>query len=162
MKVFTKVDGNVTILGHRVFHNMRGEIEYTRIASANTAVLANTLTMSDSVIHLVDVTPLPQPNPEIGMPGVVFINGEKITYYTRDTGTNTIGQIRRAVDGTGAANVHAAGSKVVDSSIQQKLVGNVHTETWLNMTGNVADGTGFNGSTSTEVTFLRASPSYTP
>lgn len=162
MQVFTKVDGNATVLGHRVFQSMQGDIEYTRIASANTAILANTLTLLDSVIYVDDVSALPQPNPEIGMPGVVFINGEKITYYTRDTGANTLGQLRRAVDGTGAANVHAAGSRVVDSSIQQKLTGNVHTETWLTMTGNVADGTGFTGSTSTEVAFLRASPSYTP
>ena len=45
---------------------------------------------------------------------------------------NRLTQIRRAVDGTGAPTVHAAGSRVVDTSEQQRLTGNVHLTTWLN------------------------------
>ena len=45
---------------------------------------------------------------------------------------NRLTQIRRAVDGTGAPEVHAAGSRVVDTSEQQRLTGNVHLTTWLN------------------------------
>jgi hypothetical protein len=92
----------------------------------------------------------------------VFINGEKITYYTIDTVNNVLGQIRRGVDGTGAPLTHVAGSRVVDASMQQIVPGSTTTESWLNMTANVADGTGFEGSTTSEVTFLKASPSYTP
>ena len=161
MTVFTQIAGNVE-LGYRIFQNMRGEIEYTRIAEENTTELAEDLALTDSTIAVVDVTTLPEPNPELGVPGIVYINGEKITYYTRDTGTNTLGQLRRGVDGTGAPTVHAAGSSVVDGSMQQKLPGNPHTETWLNMTANVADGTGFNGSTTSEVAFLKLKPSYNP
>jgi hypothetical protein len=46
---------------------------------------------------------------------------------------NRLAQIRRAVDGTGAPVVHAAGSRVVDTSEQQRLRGNVHLTTWLNL-----------------------------
>ena len=160
MKVFTKVSGNTVILGHRVFYSMTGNVDYTRIADAYTTTLSANLNLTDSNVQVTDASILPEPNPEMGIPGVVFINGEKITYYSRDTENNVIGQLRRGVDGTGAATVHASGSLVVDSSIQQSIQGNVHTDTWLNMTANVADGTGFEGSTTSEVLFLKASPSY--
>lgn len=161
MTVFTKISGNV-VLGHRVFQNMRGEIEYTRIADANTTELAQELALTDATIVVTDASKLPEPNPTLGLPGIVYINGEKITYYTYDAETNTLGQLRRGVDGTGAATLHAVGSRVVDGSMQQKLPGTPHTETWLNMTANVADGTGFDGSTTSEVSFLKLSPSYNP
>jgi hypothetical protein len=162
MTVFTKIAGNTVTLGHRVFQNMNGQVQYYRIADANTTTLSADLNLNDSNIHVVSASVLPVPNPAQGHPGVVFINGEKITYYTLDAVNNVLGQIRRGVDGTGAASVHASGSRVVDSSMQQIIPGATSTESWLNMTANVADGTGFNGSTTTEVTFLKASPSYTP
>jgi hypothetical protein len=52
---------------------------------------------------------------------VVFINGEKITYYVRDLDNNRLGQIRRSVDGTSASTVHPINSRVVDSSKQQQI-----------------------------------------
>lgn len=162
MKVFTKINANTEVLGYRIFQNMNGNVSYTRIAEANTAVLSSNLNITDSNISVVDASILPEPNPSLGYPGVVFINGEKITYYTRDTDNNVLGQLRRAVDGTGAATVHVSGSLVVDSSLQQDIAGNVHSVTWLNMTANVADGTGFEGSVTNQVTFLKASPSYNP
>jgi hypothetical protein len=160
MKVFTKITGNTVVLGYRAFYNMNGNVTYTRIANAYTTTLSANLNLTDSNVQVTDASILPAPNPNMGIPGVVFINGEKITYYTRDTTNNVIGQLRRGVDGTGAPGLHAVNSLVVDSSIQQEIVGNVHTNTWLNMTANVADGTGFEGSTTSEVLFLKASPSY--
>lgn len=162
MSVFTKVDANTTVLGHRVFHDMTGNVTYTRIADANTTTLASNLNITDTVMVVSDITALPEPNPELAIPGIVFINGEKITYYQRFTANSSVGQLRRAVDGTGGATLHLAGSRIVDSSLQQLIHGNVHTSTWLNMSGNVADGTGYSGSTTNELTFLRESPSYNP
>ena len=162
MSVFTKISGNTIILGHRVFHNMTSEIEYTRITSADTTTLSGSLQLTDTTIAVTDASALPDPSPILGHPGIVFINGEKITYYTRDTVNNILGQIRRGVDGTGAPLTHAIGSRVVDASMQQTIPGDTRGESWLNMTANVADGTGFEGSTSSEVVFLKSSPSYTP
>jgi hypothetical protein len=141
---------------------MTGNVTYTRIANTNTTTLASNLNIADTVMVVSDINALPEPNPELAIPGVVFVNGEKITYYQRFTANSSVGQLRRAVDGTGGAALHLAGSRVVDSSLQQLIQGNVHTSTWLNMTGNVADGTGFNGSITNELTFLRESPSYNP
>ena len=44
---------------------------------------------------------------------MIFVNGERITYWTRNLTTNTLGQIRRSTAGTGS-RFHAAGSRVED------------------------------------------------
>ena len=151
------------LLGYRIFQDMNGNVQYTRLSGAAITTLSANLNLTDSNISVADASVLPDPNPELGHPGIVYINGEKITYYTRDTTNNVIGQLRRSVDGTGAANLHIAGSKVVDGSLQQQLtVGNVHYTTWLNMTANVADGQGLAASTTDQVNFLKESASYIP
>ena len=45
---------------------------------------------------------------------------------------NVLTQIRRGVDGTGIANTHAVGSRVVDSGLDQLVPGRAHEFTWLN------------------------------
>jgi hypothetical protein len=69
------------------------------------------------------------------IPGVIYINGEKITFYTVDLVNNVLGQIRRAVDATGAPAVHVAGSDVVEANLPDLITGGdlVHTTTWLNL-----------------------------
>jgi hypothetical protein len=80
----------------------------------------------------------------LAIPGVVFIGGEKITYYTRDTVNNRLGQIRRGVDGTGTPSTHLANTRVVDSSVQQAVLGanvsnvTISTSTTYNTTANVS------------------------
>ena len=123
MRVYTKISGNTITLGHRVFQNMRGEIAYTRIATANTAVLSANLNLTDSNIRVVNASLLPEPNPAQGHPGIVFINGEKITFWGVDLVNNVLYQIRRAVDGTGAPATHAAGLSVVDTSVNLLIPG---------------------------------------
>lgn len=110
-------------LAFRYFDNMSGSREYYRISADNTTTLANALHLTDTLIYVTDASKLPAPNPNNTIPGVVFINGEKITYYTVDLVANTLGQLRRAVDGTSPQVVHPAESLVVDSSIQQIIPG---------------------------------------
>lgn len=212
-----------------MFRNMRGNVSYTRIADAASTRLSSQLSLTDSNINVVNATVLPLPNRTLNIPGVVFVNGEKIVYWNVDYNNNVLYEIVRGVDGTGAANIHAANSRVVDSSIQQvvpdyvttkiqEFIGNnvqttfnctnlntIHPSSvsvqvnnlpvdfslitypsvtvklltapatganvtvfaavenpWLNMTGNVADGTGFEGATTTQVNFLKANVSYSP
>ncbi|CAB4128986.1 hypothetical protein UFOVP112_119 [uncultured Caudovirales phage] len=155
-------------LAFRLFDNMSSDHEFYRIALANITALSSNLSINDTVIHVTDASKLPAPNRLAAVPGVVFINGEKITYYrnyatesvspweanatfTTDTlisysgnvyltlgnvygmnfanvtanvttvNLNSLGQIRRAVDGTSPALVHAVNSLVVDSSMQQQI-----------------------------------------
>jgi hypothetical protein len=65
----------------RIFDTMNQEHSFYRIAAANTTILASNLSVTDTEIIVVDASRLPAPSPELAQPGVVFINGEKITYY---------------------------------------------------------------------------------
>ena len=65
----------------------------------------------------------------------MFINGEKVHFYTVDLTNNILGRIRRAVDGTGTPQVHIAGSSVVDTNEIETIPGGmtVHATTWLDL-----------------------------
>ena len=68
-------------LSYREFHDMSSNPAFYRIASANITTLANTLSMTDTEIYVVDASVLASPNPSDNLPGVVFINGEKINFW---------------------------------------------------------------------------------
>jgi len=116
MKVFTQISGNSEVIGYRIFDNMIGDIDFTRIADSGSTDLAQDLGLSDDTIYVNDASVLTNPNPSLEIPGVIFIGTERITYYTRDTSANTLGQIRRGTNGT-AIQTHLTGRSVVDASI---------------------------------------------
>ena len=149
MSVYTKTNNGQDTIGYRIAHNMTANSashnsdlwpEYYRITKS--ATLSANLLITDSNIHVVDASVLPNPNAEMGVPGVVYINGEKITYFTRNIGQNTLGQLRRGVDGTGAAYLHQVGSTLVSSSVDDKIPNSTtlitHKSTWLNAVGQPA------------------------
>ena len=133
-------------LGIRIFSDMNLQPSYYRIAGANTTVLSSNLSLTDGNIYVTDASILPEPNINNAVPGIVFINGEKITYYVRDLTNNRLGQIRRSVDGTSASTLHLVNSRVVDSSVQQQLPKSVVNP--LTLTSN----TGFKVTDTTYVT----------
>ena len=169
MRVYTKIDevGGVTpSLGFRIFDNMINEPSYLRIGSANATVLTQTLGLTDGNIYVADASTLTAPDVIRNKPGVVFIDAERITYWTIDLVTNTLGRIRRGTQGT-AAIVHGAGVSVIDSSATQLIpsisYGNLISNICVWYTHGVStilDGTGFNGSTTTAAGFLKASPAF--
>ena len=108
-------------LGIRIFKSMNLQESHFRIAGANTTVLSANLDLTDGNIYVTDASVLPDANVEFAIPGIVTINGERITYYVRDLENNRLGQLRRSVDGTSTSYVHVAGTRVVDSSSQQSL-----------------------------------------
>jgi len=68
-------------LAFRSLTNMNSLSSYYRIASANSTTLQSDLLLSDNTIYVNSAITLPPANPTLGIPGVIFINGEKITYY---------------------------------------------------------------------------------
>ena len=175
MQVFSNVAPGTNDYAFRIFTDMNQTTTYYRISAANTTELASNLHITDSNIYVVNSSLLPIPNPTLAIPGVVFIGGEKITYYTNDTVNNVLGQIRRAVDGTPGIAVHEAGERVVDASIEQVIP--YSTPTFANIGGNLTmqdtswytpgtstatNGTGLINSTTVQAEFLLASPGYTP
>jgi hypothetical protein len=137
MKVYTQITANNAILGHRVFSRSYSivdptnadqtvivtDTEYSRIADRYSTLLAEDLNITDTEIVVVDATKCPMPSPTTPIPGVIFINGERIIYWTINYATNTLGQIRRGTLSTATPMVHPAGMLVVDGSLDQEVPG---------------------------------------
>jgi hypothetical protein len=81
--------------------------------------LAQPLDVNDVEITVLDGSVLPVPNVVTLSPGKIYINGERIEYYTKNG--NTLGQIRRGVGGTSTPLVHPSGSDVESLAVTTAL-----------------------------------------
>ena len=150
-------------LGFRIFQNMIGDIEYLRISEQHSSTLSQDLAIGDDIIHVADASVFAEPSPDDGIPGVVYIGAERITYYTRDLDNNTLGRLRRATGGTGSRSLYEVTTPVVDGSADQTIPGTTHTRVWLNAgAGTPSNGTGLSLSTTAQANFLKSEPSYLP
>lgn len=153
LKVYTEYDPS-TALGVRIFKNMANRYSYTRIGQ--TVTLAQALLSTDTEIYLSDTSILADPNPVLAIPGVIFVNGERIEYYEIDRIDNKLTKFRRGCQGTGVLDEHDLGSIVYDGSIAQKLPDiDVNTNIWV-------PGTSIISATTEMSIFLRANPSDLP
>lgn len=127
----------------QIFRSMTGEVTYSRLAVAQSARLTSDLTLTSTVVQLDDASGFDTPSPEGGSPGVIYINGERITYYTKSG--NILGQIRRGVGGTGA-KIHSIGSTVINVG-PSTIIPNSTEGTWYNPgAGTASDGSGLQSS----------------
>jgi len=109
------------ILGYRIFEDMFGKQGINRLADFYTTSLSSPLHADDSEIYVVDGSKLISPNPATNSPGVVIIDGERIEFFKKDN--NRLSRLRRSTLGTGPADVSAIGTKVIDQSFYQDLLG---------------------------------------
>ena len=100
--------------GFRQFKDILNRVHYKRLDNANKYKLAQDLNWWDTRIELVDASNLPEPGKKKQIPGVVFINGERIEYYVKQG--NSLRQIRRGTLGTGVNTLIASGTEVRDQS----------------------------------------------
>jgi len=134
---------NYTTFEYRIFKDMNDNYTYLRIDTGATTTLAQELTLTSNTIVVTDSSVLARPAPYGANPGVIYVNGERITYYQIDDATNTLSQIRRGTHGTGA-NTHANGSSVIDGSTQQKVpYSDNYTVTGLTGIGTTTAGFGY-------------------
>jgi hypothetical protein len=151
-------DDSVHAIGYRTFQNMLGNIEYYRISDNHTTVLAKDLAIDDEYIYVRDASALPLPSPEDAIPGVVFIEGERITYYEIDYAGGRLGRLRRSTGGTGALQTIKKGATVVDASFEQIVPGETHTRIWLDSDDITAtSGVGLMASSTLQAKFLKRS-----
>jgi hypothetical protein len=171
---------------YRIFKGITETYEYLGIGNSTTTRLSKDLLIDDKWIYVDDITVLSQPDPNISSPGIVFINGERITFYVIDFVNNRLGQLRRATNGTGAPGVHLRGTRVDDAGYKVEIPGardsyivadtektlvgkkgntvNVDMGSlirqghiWLNNgTTSAADGSGIMVSDTTQINFLRS------
>ena len=66
---------------------------------------------------MIDASTISAPDKNSGIPGIIFINGERITYLIKQG--NVLKQLQRSTLGTGAPDVHFAGSDVYNQGVQQ-------------------------------------------
>ena len=105
--------------GYRIFKDILNRTHYKRLNSERVYELAQDLNWYDTSIVLTDGTGLTNPNRNLGLPGVVWINKERIEYYTVDG--NILRQIRRSTLGTGCPPQHTIGSKVVGQGLEENI-----------------------------------------
>jgi hypothetical protein len=113
--------------GFRIFKDMLNRTFYKRISKTATTKLTINMTEGTQTITVDDGTVLPDPKNIISydgssvskiIPGVIFIDKERIEYFTK-TG-NTLGQLQRGTLGTGIKE-HGSGTEVVDASGTQTI-----------------------------------------
>jgi hypothetical protein len=130
MRVFHKfADSAVPNVTFRMFKNLIDQFSYYRMSADNATTLSQPLLITDTEIAVVSAAVLEEPNPAVARPGVIFIRGERITYFERDVKNNRLRRIRRGSAGTGAPAVHATGSPVVAAG-QAQAIENAHNKIW--------------------------------
>jgi hypothetical protein len=85
----------------------------------SAAKLAQPLNYYDLRIELDDASDLSEPNKGQNLPGVIFIEGERIEYFVKEE--NTLRQLRRGTLGTGVKDTYAIDTKVFDQNISKTV-----------------------------------------
>ena len=122
------------VYGYKMFTDILGRTSYKRISAGNTTQLAQALLLADSTIIVNDASVLPAPNPTKNIPGVIYVAGERIEYFSKIQ--NILGQIRRGTLGTGAKNAISSGTLVIDQGVVQNMPVNEVTRSirWVTKT----------------------------
>ena len=92
---------------------------YKRLDNALNITLEQDLLNDDLRITVVDASQLPDPDRRNNIPGVIFINGERIEYLVKDG--NLLRQLRRGTLGTGIKDTHFAGT-IVEPAGREKNI----------------------------------------
>ena len=105
--------------GYRMFKDMLNRTHYKRLNQDKVYLLAQPLGITDKVIELDDATGLTLPSTELNIPGVLFIDGERIEYFQVDG--NTVSQLRRGTLGTSPKLSYIAGTEIMDQGITESI-----------------------------------------
>ena len=103
--------------GFSQFKDILNRNIYKRLGDVSFYKLAQPLRTLDKEIHIDDATNLSAPDKNSKIPGIIFINGERIEYLIKQG--NTLKQIQRGTLGTGVPTEHEVGSDVYNASVIQ-------------------------------------------
>jgi hypothetical protein len=105
--------------GFRIFKDMLNRYHFKRLNKDNEYELASPLNWYDTNIIVTDATGLSTPNRNLGLPGIIWINGERIEYYIKDG--NALKQLRRGTLGTGTPLQHSQGSIISSQGVEETI-----------------------------------------
>jgi hypothetical protein len=94
------------------FKDMLNRDHYKRLSRFRETMLMQDLHYNDIEIIVEDDRVLNTPSGQTNQPGIIYINGERIEYFTKIG--NVLSQLRRGTLGTGVKSVYPAGTKVQD------------------------------------------------
>jgi len=120
-----------SVLAYAQLIKFDGTREFRRLSKDNTTTLSQPLNYTDANVHLTSTSFLPIPSPAFNVPGSIYINGEKINFYTIDYTNNVIGQITRGADGTLKQNYVASGA-IVNNGSKTEEIDNAEFIVWQN------------------------------
>ncbi|NDB56952.1 hypothetical protein EB001_00640 [bacterium] len=107
-------------LEFRIFKDMRENTRIYAVKSKKATLTAN-LTANANYIYVDNVNYLQQPGTTPNNSGIIFINGERISYGTMDRVNNRLGNLRRGTAGTGTPNLIVKGTTIYDSSSTMEI-----------------------------------------
>ncbi len=116
--MYFAVDSAVNATGFRIFKDMLNRTFYKRISKTATTKLTLDMTESTQTFTVEDASVLPTPDIASNTPGVVFMDKERIEYFSKSD--NVLSQLRRGTLGTGIKE-HGSGTEVVDASGTQTI-----------------------------------------
>ena len=105
--------------GYRIFKDMLGRTHYKRINKDNSYVLQSPLNYYDDIIYLDNAEGIFQPNRAKNIPGVVFVDGERVEYF--EVKDNTLKQLRRGTLGTGVKERYEEGLRIYSQGIDETI-----------------------------------------
>ena len=111
-------DVSIAKFAYRQFKDMLNRTHFKRLDAA-PAKLAQPLNYYDLRVELDDASALSEPNKGQNLPGVIFIDGERIEYFVKES--NTLRQLRRGTLGTGVKNTYTLNTKVNDQNISKTV-----------------------------------------
>ena len=98
--------------GFMQFKDMLNRTIYKRLNKNKETFIVNDLGQFDVGLTVDNGAVLDEPNPEGNLPGVIYINGERIEYFSKSG--NYISRLRRGTLGTGVPTIHLSGTKVLN------------------------------------------------
>lgn len=96
--------------GFSQFKDILNRNIYKRLGDVAPLKLARDLKTFDKEIYLDDASKLGTPDKNSSIPGILFINGERIEFLIKQG--NVLRQIQRGTLGTGVSSIHESGSDV--------------------------------------------------
>ena len=116
---FAEDGPTVAKFGFRQFKDMLNRVVYKRLGDVNKYRLLRDLAPLDKEIIVENGDSMFIPDKTNNVPGVVFINGERIEYLVKDG--NSLQQLRRGTLGTGVKDIHNIGDELFDQGFQQTV-----------------------------------------
>jgi hypothetical protein len=103
------------------FKDILNRTHYKRYDNDTGQELTASLMPDDLYIEVADATTLPVPSKSANKPGIIFVDGERIEYFERDTNGNKLRQLRRGTLGTGVKDEYPAGTIVVNNGSEKNI-----------------------------------------